>query len=208
MSAPARPTVVLLVAPLPPPRGGIGTWTESLLAWAAGREDVAIDLVDTAPRWRPVHDLRRSRRMVKGAGQAWRDIRSVTRSIARRRPDVLHLATSGGLALARDACLLLFARLRGIRSLYHLHLGWLPDTVAGGGFERAGFRLTLAHVRHGDRARRSNRRRPRAASRRAHASSSCRTSLTLPDGPAGWPTPDPTTLAARRGCSTSGGSTR
>ena len=137
-------TSVLLIAPLPPPRGGIGTWTESMVRLAAATPAFRIDVVDTAPRWRPVHDLRRWRRVVYGIGQAWHDVGGFLVRALRRRPDVVHLTTSGDLALARDACILALARLLRLRSVYHLHFGWLPATARAGGMERAGFRLTLS----------------------------------------------------------------
>lgn len=143
MTSTPGPTSVLLIAPLPPPRGGIPTWTESTLRWASQCENVRVDVVDTAPRRRPVYDERRWRRVLWGIGQAWHDIGGVMRRLVRNPPDVVHLTTSGDLALARDACVLLLTRLLRLRSLYHLHFGRLPATAAGRGIERAGFWITL-----------------------------------------------------------------
>jgi glycosyltransferase involved in cell wall biosynthesis len=132
-----------MVAPLPPPRGGISTWAESMLSWASRCDDVRVDIIDTAARWRPVHDLRRWRRALWGVGQARRDVGGFLARVVRSRPDAIHLATSGDLGLARDICVLLLARVLRLRSLYHLHFGWLPATADSGGIERAGFWLTL-----------------------------------------------------------------
>jgi len=143
MNAAAQPTAVLLVAPVPPPRGGIGTWTESVLALASRCEGISIRTVSTSPRYRPVDESRRWPRLLHGAGQACRDLGGVLFQALRRRPDVLHLATSAGLALARDACILTVARLLRIRAVYHLHIGWLTATAERGGIERAGLWLTL-----------------------------------------------------------------
>jgi glycosyltransferase involved in cell wall biosynthesis len=134
---------VLLIAPLPPPRGGIGTWAESVLALASRCDGIRIRAIDTSPRWRPVDEPRRWRRTLAAAGQACRDLGRVSAHAFRDRPDVIHLATSAGLALVRDACVLLLARLLRVRAVYHLHIGWLARTEERGGAERAGLWLTL-----------------------------------------------------------------
>lgn len=140
---PPGPPNVLLVAPLPPPRGGIATWTESILAWAARTGDIRVEVVDTSPKWRPVHDLRRWKRALRGLAQAPRDVARFLARAWRAKPDAVHLVTSGDLALARDACVFLLARALRLRTVYHLHFGWLPQTARSHGFERAGFWITL-----------------------------------------------------------------
>ena len=137
------PLAVLLVAPLPPPRGGIGTWTESMIAWTSGCEGVRVHLVNTAPRRGPAQAAMGWRRLLQGASQACRDLGAVLAELARQRPDALHLATSGGLAVARDACVLLLARSLRVRSVYHLHFGTLPQTASRRGVERAAMRIAL-----------------------------------------------------------------
>jgi len=113
-----------------------------MLAWTARCSDVHVELVNTAPR-RPAQEPRVWRRAMQGVGQARRDLVGVLAHLFRHRPDTVHIATSGGLALARDACVLLLTRLLRIRSSYHLHFGRLPETADRGGMERAGFRLAM-----------------------------------------------------------------
>ena len=125
-TAEIAPPRICLVAPLPPPYGGIARWTQILTAHArrTGRADLQV--VDTAPRWRELHDLRPWRRWLLGGlhglallGQvAWRLLRGCR---------VLHLTTSGQLAVHRDILMLRLARALGVRSLYHLRFGRIPE---------------------------------------------------------------------------------
>ena len=49
------PLRVCLVAPFPPPYGGIAHWTAMVCRYAAMRKDTEIALVNTAPTWRTIH---------------------------------------------------------------------------------------------------------------------------------------------------------
>ncbi len=64
---------VVLVSPLPPPPGGIATWTTLLLREMKRHADVHVLHVDTAVRWRDVTMLSPVARITGGARQALRD---------------------------------------------------------------------------------------------------------------------------------------
>ena len=127
----ARPAVrVLLVSPLPPPRGGTGTWTELLLAAAGARPGIDVEVVDTSPRWRAEHDLALWKRLVGGGLQGLRDLARTVTLLATRRPDVLHLCSVGQLAVMRDAAICAAAWMTGTPLVYHLHFGRIPGIAA------------------------------------------------------------------------------
>jgi glycosyltransferase involved in cell wall biosynthesis len=117
---------VCLVAPLPPPYGGIGNWTLLVRRYAQARNDVYLDIVDTAPRWRAIDDLSLWKRAIGGGAQLLRDYVRFLR-LLRRRPDVIHLTTSGQLAVVRDIAILATARWAGVRSVYHIRFGRIPQ---------------------------------------------------------------------------------
>jgi hypothetical protein len=48
---------VCLIAPLPPPYGGIANWTQLVRRYALVRSDFNLDIVDTSPRWRAIDDI-------------------------------------------------------------------------------------------------------------------------------------------------------
>ena len=82
---------VLLVSALPPPTGGVSTWTEQILreGFPAGYE---IYLVDTS-----ISNLRRAHGASAWAGEASRTARIIASflwQLARVRPHVIHLNCS------------------------------------------------------------------------------------------------------------------
>lgn len=130
----ASPLRVCLVAPLPPPLGGIGKWTLLLRQFSAYRPEVKLSIVDISPRWRAIDDLAWWKRVLGGGGQLIRDYFLFLR-LLRTRPDLIHLTTSGQLAVVRDLAILTTARLAGIPSIYHLHFGRVPQIAANCTFE-------------------------------------------------------------------------
>lgn len=121
-----RKVHVCLVAPLPPPVGGIAQWTVQLLKTLGVRADVRVSHVNTALLGRRIDDVRVVRRIVVGVRQLGGQLWGVARAL-KQRPDALHLTTSGDLGLVRDACVLLLCRLSHIPALYHLRFGRVPD---------------------------------------------------------------------------------
>jgi glycosyltransferase involved in cell wall biosynthesis len=117
---------VCLVAPFPPPQGGIATWTVLVTEQARRTGTVRLHLVDTAPRWRDVHDLRRWRRWAVGGAHGMWTVLSVGWQLA-SGCSVLHVATSGDLAVYRDIGVMLLAKVFRVPILYHLHFGRVPD---------------------------------------------------------------------------------
>jgi glycosyltransferase involved in cell wall biosynthesis len=128
-------THVLMLSPVPPPRGGIGTWTELVLREAEKDPNVHLSVVDIAPRWRKVHQFGVLRRSLGGGLQLVRDFARTRSAILRCRPSVLHLCTSAQLAAVRDIFVLRMARAYGLRTVYHLHFGRLPELARSGGWE-------------------------------------------------------------------------
>lgn len=116
---------VVLVAPLPPPLGGIGNWTKLVSCHSQKRHDISLDIVDTAPRWRTIDDLAIWKRVIVGGGQLLRDYARFLRLLW-KRPDVIHLTTSGQFATVRDIAILATARMLRIPSVYHMHFGRTP----------------------------------------------------------------------------------
>jgi len=126
----ASPLRVLLVSPLPPPSGGIGRWTVLLLGWLQSKPGVAVRTVDTSPRWRAVEDMKLWKRVVGGILQGLRDGWRASLQLARFRPHVVHLNTSAQLRGPWDTVMLAVATMLGVRSIYHLRMGRLPQILA------------------------------------------------------------------------------
>jgi glycosyltransferase involved in cell wall biosynthesis len=125
---------VVLLAPLPPPWGGISRWTTLLREWG-GRHGVVLDIVSTTPRWREGHDLRTLKRLTTGVAQGMRELGAFTIRVIFHRPAVIHLTTTGGMAVVRDLSVLLLSRALKIPVVYHFRMGRLSAIIARNGWE-------------------------------------------------------------------------
>lgn len=131
------PLRLVLVSPLPPPPGGIATWTRILLRELEGDSGVEVFHVDTAVRWRGVTQLSAPVRLAGGSAQAVRDYLRFRSLISRGAPHVVHICTSAGPALMRDLWMLRLCRVRGIPAIVHYRMGRIPRLRDTGGREWA-----------------------------------------------------------------------
>lgn len=115
-----QPLRVGLWAPLPPPMGGVGRWTQRYLA-AANQHELDVTLLDIAP---PQHGfseksaLRLDRLMPAG-----RALARLTRLLARKKLDVVHVTTTLYWATPREALVLALCKLAGVPTVLHVHSG-------------------------------------------------------------------------------------
>lgn len=126
---------VCLVAPMPPPYGGVANWTRLVTEHATHDGRVEIHIINTASPQRLADGrgwfdriVRQGLRMV---GITWH----LHRLIRKAAPDVVHLTTAGQLGLIRDRLLLAMARHHGIPTAYHLHFGRIPEVARRNGLE-------------------------------------------------------------------------
>jgi len=125
---------VCLIAPVPPPYGGISNWTILVSHYANKRNDLDISIVNTAPRWRAIDDLSIWRRIIGGGIQLLRDYTKLLFNL-KVKPDVIHLTTSGQLALFRDIVILLTLKSMSIPCVFHIHFGRVPQMAKIDTFE-------------------------------------------------------------------------
>lgn len=129
------PVRVCLVAPLPPPYGGIAHWTSMVSGYAMHRKDAALVVVNTAPTWRNIHSNGLLLRAVGGGVQLLRDIARLFKALRAESFDVVHLTTSGHLASVRDLVVSYIASLFGVALIYHIRFGRIPAIARSGGLE-------------------------------------------------------------------------
>lgn len=139
---------VLLMAPLPPPYGGISHWAMMVIAYSKAKQSTRIRLVDTAPRHRTVFQTSPVRRVVGGLPSMLRQMLEMGRALRDHKFIALHVTTSGEYALARDILALLLAKVFGRHGVLHLHIGRLPAILAKGGVECYAFQLAFALAAH------------------------------------------------------------
>jgi glycosyltransferase involved in cell wall biosynthesis len=112
---------VLLISPLPPPAGGIATWTKILLGETQKYPSVQIKHIDVAVRWKTAVNRSHILQLVGGSLQALRDIVRVMMAMTSFRPHVLHLTSSAGYASLKDVVIMLLVRMFGKAGLIHYH---------------------------------------------------------------------------------------
>lgn len=117
---------ICLISPLPPPYGGIAHWTAVMHRFVRGTATVELIQVDTAPHWRNIYDRTPHKRIVGGGMQFIRDYIYLGATL-QKKPDVIHLTTSGSLATLRDFAICLTARLWRKPIVYHIHFGRIPE---------------------------------------------------------------------------------
>lgn len=113
---------VLLISPHPPPYGGIANWTAILLEYAKNTED-SFSTIDIAPKKRSTEGRNIFDRIVVSGFDMLKKKRELKVQIKSNRPDVIHMTTSGSLAIIRDTMLLKTAKKYGIPTVYHIHFG-------------------------------------------------------------------------------------
>ncbi|MEV4656120.1 glycosyltransferase family 4 protein [Micromonospora sp. NPDC049301] len=126
----SRPVRVTLVSPLPPPQGGIARWTRMIDGMARGSAEVDLAVVDLALRGRSIHQTSVLRRLAAGGIQLVRSAALLCWRMLRRRPDVVHVNTSGHLGTVRDLVLLAVCRAFRVPFVYHIRFGRVPEIAA------------------------------------------------------------------------------
>lgn len=121
---------VLLITPLPPPSGGIGTVARSLVDYAArfpGR--IELTVCNTSHRLRPETTENQPVRLLTGVINSLSAIYRSWRVIVQKKPAVVHLASSASLALLKDLAIIRIARSHGIPVVVHWHFGRIPELM-------------------------------------------------------------------------------
>lgn len=122
---------MLLVAPLPPPYGGIANWVLLLRERISADDSVHMTaLLNTAPRSGKAIGRSLWERVVGQGVDMFRLRRELLRSIKQDKPDVIHMTTSGSMAIVRDLFLMRAVEKYRIPVVYHLHFGRVPDMAA------------------------------------------------------------------------------
>jgi glycosyltransferase involved in cell wall biosynthesis len=125
---------ICLISPVPPPYGGIAHWTTLMHRFVHRTTTVELLQVDTAPRWRTINDLTITKRIFGGTFQMIRDYIFFLIAL-QKKPDLIHLTTSGSLAVFRDLVICLTARLWRIPVVYHIRFGRIPEIATTNTFE-------------------------------------------------------------------------
>mgnify|MGYP003588217846 CR=1 FL=1 len=122
---------ILLLSPLPPPVGGIATWTVNILKYYELREkeesDINIIHQNTAIRFRNITKLNFFSRLISGIQDGIRTFIIFFYYLLKYRPDVIHLTSSGSLGLWKDVFFAYIAKLFNIPLTIHFRFGRISE---------------------------------------------------------------------------------
>lgn len=113
---------VLLISPQPPPYGGIANWTAMMLEYVKSTND-SFDTINIAPKKRATEGRSLFDRVVVSGLDMLKKRHELKEKIKNNRPDVIHMTTSGSLAIFRDILLLKAAAKHGVPAVYHIRFG-------------------------------------------------------------------------------------
>lgn len=118
---------IAMVAPLPPPYGGIANWSLLLDDYVKEKSDIEFCHINIAPRARATDGRTLWDRVVVQGFAMFKHKRELVRLIKKEKVDVVHMTTSGQLALIRDNMMLKAARKKRVPTVYHIRFGRIPQ---------------------------------------------------------------------------------
>ncbi|WP_373493795.1 glycosyltransferase family 4 protein [Aquiflexum sp.] len=115
------------MSPLPPPVGGMASWSTHLLTYLAEFGYPETFHLDTAIRSRNVTDIGNLARISNGVLDAIRIVRLAFSKIRRVRPHAVHLTTSASFGLLRDILVAFICKVFKAKLIVHFRFGRIPE---------------------------------------------------------------------------------
>jgi glycosyltransferase involved in cell wall biosynthesis len=128
---------ILLLSPLPPPSGGIASWTFNLLEYSKKHlNGIEIYNQDTGLKYREILNDNVLYRIYYGLFEGFKIFRELKRNIKSNKPDIIHLTSTPSLALIKDYFILGIAKRNRIPLVLHWHFGSMPSIFQVNNWER------------------------------------------------------------------------
>lgn len=129
---------VCLVAPFPPPYGGIANWAAMISDHYSKHPELRVEIarINTAPPARDLDGRTIFTRVIHGARSVFSSRKELKALIESGNVDVVHVTTSGSLALIRDCILLKLCKRKSVKSVLHIRFGRVPDVIKDNGLEK------------------------------------------------------------------------
>lgn len=112
-----------LIAPVPPPFGGVANWEQIIVKEIERHEDISLNLINIATNKRITDGRSIWDRIFYSGYVMFRAYHQLRKLVKENPPDVVHMTTSGGLGFFRDLLFLKYLRRKLIYSVYHVHFG-------------------------------------------------------------------------------------
>ncbi|MEL7587624.1 MAG: glycosyltransferase family 4 protein [Prolixibacteraceae bacterium] len=141
---------LLLVAPLPPPVGGIQSVTVNMINYVeANQTDARLTVYNTSHRLRPITSESKLMRLYTGISNSLKTYFDVGRIMKRDMPDLVHLASSSSLALIKDLLIIRAGKRRNVPVVVHWHFGRIPALRARKNWE---WKMLMRVIRQSSRS--------------------------------------------------------
>lgn len=125
---------IITCSPLPPPYGGITNWYEIVRNEARNNEIEFLN-VNTSPKVLRIKRSNFSRIIFQGL-KMLSNLKELSSLIKDNKDvSVAHIATSGGLGIIRDIAFMKKLKRHGVKVVYHLHFGRIPEVFEHKGVE-------------------------------------------------------------------------
>jgi glycosyltransferase involved in cell wall biosynthesis len=123
---------VLILSPLPPPVGGIASWTVNVLDFYRKSNDNEIIIFhqNTAIRKRKITQNSFHGRLISGLKEIYPILKKLKINLLTNKPDIIHLTSSSSLALIKDLQVLRSAKRRNIPVVVHFRFGRIPELAS------------------------------------------------------------------------------
>ena len=128
---------VLLLSPLPPPVGGIASWTVNILRYYSDSANNLTELVhqNTAMRHRGITKKGIFSRLYSGIIDSLRIACGFFINYFKYKPDVIHVTSSASLAVFKDIIIAVLAKLFRVPMVIHYHFGRIPEIIDNNSWE-------------------------------------------------------------------------
>ncbi len=131
-----------LIAPVPPPYGGIANWTKMMLEKSSPSK-VNYKTINIAPKKRMMEGRTLFDRIVVSGLESFRLRKQLKELLKDNKIDVIHMTTSGQFAIFRDILLMRVARKRNVPAVYHIRFGRVAEMGKKNTFEWKMFKVAL-----------------------------------------------------------------
>ncbi|MBP7022424.1 MAG: glycosyltransferase family 4 protein [Planctomycetes bacterium] len=111
---------IILISPLPPPVGGIASWTKRIIDWTADKKNIVIDTVNTAVIGKRLEKINSRRNFFEEFLRTIKILMSLKKKISLFSPDIIHINTPcGKFGLYRDFLCAKIVKRNNIKLVVH-----------------------------------------------------------------------------------------
>lgn len=140
---------VLLVSPIPPPIGGMASWSTYILDYFEHNDQCELVHYNSAVRNRRLTQKSILQRFLGGYRDMRRNIPNIVDYVKRYKPDLVHITTGGSYGLFRDAILISRLSKSEVKTVVHFHFGRIPILALKNNWE---WKLLCLIIKKADKA--------------------------------------------------------